>query len=1240
VVAGEAGKLASAALGAKIGAGVGALAGGVGAAPGAAIGGGIGYVIGALSFGAGASIAAQRFEGREVSTGRTIRDTLINLIPGSKLARGVGVGQRIISAGGRQAAIGAGIGAVGTQIETIAEERRLATIGEMTFPTIFGAFLGGGLGAASETTRALVQRYSRMSPARIEKELFKGRPDTSMMDDAINEATNGALNKTGVGLKREVLGFFQGNPTLAKMFPTISLGKRVTGKVREAQDRLAAAPVIGKKDANILDSARERIGDITMPDGLVIARGSARHQEVVNDTISDMLLGRTYRDPISGNEFKGITDMPRWMQPMRREITEVRAQIRAGSQYLIDADAQGKIVLPQRVKAAIQESINTDGYLTTKYQFFNDPGYKPSAAAEKKLLAALMREGRTEGGKAMNATQAKEFIANLQAKRADTSIDGVLRNMVSPFSGPRGQLKQKKVLEKAYAEYLGEVKDPISRVDTTIKNLFRLRSQIEGDTQVGRMLSDQGIARTAAQIPPGQLGNYVPLELSGGSIHRVEAGNQTIFRSVRDTPKDIAASQRGSDELAQSAAERLYVPREAASALTGMYANAIQEMSGNVTENIMLRMFRQGIGLSKFAKVPLNPPAWMIQFYGSWMGIFTNGFNPFNRASGIRGVEAAAQGFNSIGPKFYQRAKNFTMEDIRRFQERGLLNQSVIARDALAAFEGGRQNLPKRVLQKLGAGYSFADDMHRIQQFLMYENTIQKSFGRATSNGQSLFSKAEMADIAETLTHATYQNYSRLPQFLRTLSQYGALSQFASFPLELVRNYWNKAWLSKAMVDGSFVNDMIAEKVQRMVQQGMTEAAARRAVQGAAQQIQPQIAQQGYRMIAAQATAYAGVTATVYGFNRAMGTSREEEKAIRETYLPPWDRASPLALWRTEDGKIHWMNMTYLTEVAQIANTPAAFAQGLIDERSLPQAFAKGAEAFLNPIIGQGPFVTQHLNDAIQNQMPLRDRRISSATNPWENRLERTTWYLGQTFMPGVIREFERATSLTREQPISQTAKRQLGIRVNDTTEEQALRFRTRDIRTDLNTIKGEWGISQYRLAGGELDQAYNRLNQSYKDNFGQLIQVANNLRILGKDNDTIIRELRAAGTASMDALHAVNGKAPDLPRTRPESPAAVWNELSALSPREREQEIRKIVDPRIKRDVMRRHKREIDDTRRGLGEAEKVLRGQDVPTRARHIYMEMQQSDNPQQVLIRYRRMGIVTDDVNRQIRLLQRGN
>lgn len=145
----------------------------------------IGYVGGALGGGALGSIQAQRMTNPngDISIGRVIADSFINLLPASKLTKGA---KTVGDVAKRTAGAGAAIGVGGVTIEKGIDEGRAPTIEELGTAGLTAGVLGGGLGFTGAKFNKAYNKIGGLTPKQIDVVLDPNtKPDVikSMMQD-------------------------------------------------------------------------------------------------------------------------------------------------------------------------------------------------------------------------------------------------------------------------------------------------------------------------------------------------------------------------------------------------------------------------------------------------------------------------------------------------------------------------------------------------------------------------------------------------------------------------------------------------------------------------------------------------------------------------------------------------------------------------------------------------------------------------------------------------------------------------------------------------------------------------------------------------------------------------------------------------------------------------------------------------------------------------------------------------
>jgi hypothetical protein len=164
----------------------------------------IGYVGGGLAGGALGSYQAQKMTNPngEISVGRLIADSFINLLPASKLTKGA---KTVGDVAKRTAGAGAAIGVGGVAIEKGVDEGRLPTIEELGGAGLTSGILGGSLGFTGAKFNKAYNKIGGLTPKQIDTLLD---PDTKpdvirsiMQDTDVSDIRN--MGKALMRLQKE-----------------------------------------------------------------------------------------------------------------------------------------------------------------------------------------------------------------------------------------------------------------------------------------------------------------------------------------------------------------------------------------------------------------------------------------------------------------------------------------------------------------------------------------------------------------------------------------------------------------------------------------------------------------------------------------------------------------------------------------------------------------------------------------------------------------------------------------------------------------------------------------------------------------------------------------------------------------------------------------------------------------------------------------------------------------------------
>ena len=650
----------------------------------------------------------------------------------------------------------------------------------------------------------------------------------------------------------------------------------------------------------------------------------------------------------------------------------------------------------------------------------------------------------------------------------------------------------------------------------------------------------------------------------------------------------------------------LFVSKPVQRAINSLYGMKGDDVTTDYAQNLIADAFQSAVALSKGVKVLANPPSYLVQPYGNLVNIFGQAMNPFKGSA--TGAKLGAGQFKSIA----QRLKSEDISKMKEYKELGVLGEGISVSDMRAGTQGNIGRIIDKPLNFLGKIYSIADVTGRVSVLENNRSFLSDAFPEANLKPETA---KKVKEYAAKMTNATYQNYDYLNQGLKTMSKYGVLGQFAAFSMELIRNQVNQGRLIKKMLDGSFEKEL-----------GIDLGPANSKV----------IATEGAKRLAALTSVYAATTAGLTLWNdRKSGFNERQQQALRESVVPEWDKNKPLAFKKGKDGKVFWTNTSYAVPHAQMI---APVIAGMKEE-STGSAVSKAAETLFEDIGGEGNFVMNAMVPAIQNYNPKTGDPISKDPNKIQNTLERFEWFLDEAFTPGISRELDRALSKTNPQAMSQTLARQSGVRINNTTIEDRARFKINEIKRNLVSISKDYSFQKNKIQGADLESAYEQLNQVYKANAAELSKHVQNYKVLGMNDDQVIRLMRDNGIGADTALNIIDGQDFDLPKIKRDTITDQYAELTG-NDQSKMKQIREISkkNPTLARSLIERHIQVVKDNRLNISERDKAVRslGATDGTRADYIYRQMQKSENPDAVLRSYVKKRLANNQVVVQVKAL----
>lgn len=1119
VILAESAKYAGAAAGSAAG-----LAGGPLAPLSVPTGALLGYGVGAVTGGVAGSIAAQKIEGKEnISYGRVVADTLMNFIPGSKLAKASTVVKRV----GKAAVVGAVLAPAAQAIEKGIETGEMPTLDEAMTTAATGFALGAGLGLTAEATSRIIGKFAGKSAQELDAAIRSGDPDAVTIADAAMANVDPNLTKptTARGFVEEVMNF-----TKANLAPSKVLGKDIMQAVSKAKGTIEAG-----KTGRVINQNIQRVIDAS-PDPI------AAEESAYN-----------YMAGFSTELLSSISKAKTFLDFARERISQYQDE-------LIANHYNGSKTIPKETLQLIEESKNTGDYLTQEYKFFTTPKYQPSEKLRDDLITSLVREGQTP-------KQAEEYVLKLNNKKAGSPDD--LEKFV--YSTPGGILKEKKDLTPELRSYLGEITLTGEKIEGTISKLANLSAYDTADLTIKNLLRSTGVAKIAGE-------------------------------GVDETQYTRLNLRRG---LAKEGGDDLYVPNHIQKSINSLYGAQLDNSSTTFAGKVLKDVFGTAAGLFKVEKVLASPGAHANQAYGQVASLVSQGINPFKNFK-----TNVAIGSSQFGPV----ASRLNIDDLKfrtRAIELGMLQEGVASSDIHRSFnQGPIGSAVRTVTGPVGKAFSIADIGYRMRAWDSNMEMIRKIFPQADGK--------MVEEAAAAITHDTYPNYDKLNKSLRELSTYGAIGQFASFKLELMRNTYNQAVLAKNLVNGSFVKEMSE-------QLGVPEPTGNAALN------------EGLKRMAGLSVVLGATAGGISMFNRTVGgVTKEKEQALKESVLAPYEQNTIMAMNLSKDAsKVSHTQVSYLIPQADIVG-PMMAASG---SGTFKEAVANSFEAATSGLEGEGVLFFKSVYQALDNYNPKREEKISFKPEGVENKLERIGFVTSQ-FTPSFVKQWKDTHRAVDPKPMSEFALNVTGVRTRTTKIDDGVGFKIRSIKGNFAGLSHEYNSAKKRYVGEELNQAYQGINQDYQNNSKDLIKHAKNLRILGKSEDQVIQILRDNGMGATSILNAVDGKVDNLPEFARVTPTSEFEKLQGKSFKEKVVAIRGIEDLVMQKALVAKLKDEEQMKRSNISEKDKTILGLGAVdgTRAKYLLDQMNQSPDPDGALKQFVKRGLVDQTVIYQIKQLQK--
>jgi hypothetical protein len=1161
-----------------------------------------GYILGAIGGGVSGSIAAQKIEGAsDIDYGRVTIDTLLNLIPGSKIGKAGGKLAKVTGTiAKRPIASGVAIGGLATPAYMAVEEaggKEDYSLKDYLIGAGTSAALGGGLGVAEKGLTAGIRKIRNKTPDEINKLIEAGDPTTIDLVDTLTAGlTPDDLKMAPANFKGSVSEYISNatKATASKVVPTRVIGYDATTAAKKA-----------KASVEAVEGTATNIG------GRIDSYLDANPQ---------------YRDDAIA--FLDGEDRPDLPPELLDQLVFGRSKIRAEQQRMIDLHNSGEKLLPNNRAEVIEDSLNRGDYLTRGYEFFQNPNYTPSPekydALKRRLTTGLTDEmkdarmkefignykmpreeaerirrfhGIAPGGEGKSnaayqrdikasSTPSKDRIAAFQKKLDEekmteeeankylAELQLKMKGNPTEFSafmqgkGTPNVLKQRKVVSQELEDYLGLITQPGQRVKSTISVLNRINEYNESDARIAKSLLDSGMAVKASD-PNFQQG-LQPLKLKRGD--------------------------------AMFDGEPLFVDPYTQNAINKVYAGGVEEQSNLLAARLMGDIYETAVSGLKSAKVLGNLSSYLIQAPSNLAATLGAGMNPALGLGNAVKMALGTLGGTKLGSlpvikRFANEAPPITLQKFEDYKKRGMITGNIAYEDLKAGLQGKRIG---KVLEKVtnvpGRVYSLPDNIFRVVNYENNMHVLKKMMPTATDE--------QIKEMGARLTTKTYPNYDSISPELKALSRAGVMPQFVTYSLEFARTQFEQAKAIRDMMNGTLVAKLGDEfKDIPVNQSAMKKEAAKRAV--------------------TMAAAYAAATYGLNQFNRETFTE-EEERAYRDTVAAEFERDKPLLLYRKKDGSIGSVNTSVYLPQTILANPVMSILRG----ENAEEGTGNLLKVLGTELVGEGSFALQAGTSMISGRDFETGELISNAPSTMGQVADRSANF-AKEFIPSTITALQRPDRTTQEK-----VTRQLGIREEKRTIPEGFGFKARLVNEAVKNIKSTISGHQYALKDGRITpEQYESLvaneQANYAGNMQKMLAHVDNLRTLGETDETIIPMLKDANFSSSDTLNLIDGKLVPFDPTKEKTTSEMLDEIAGKNDAETRQNIRDFIkkDPIVGERILGAYKDRMRNQGIVLSPKEALLAGLPTDEKVARLFPEIQSSRDPQAAIRRLVKKKILTE-------------
>tara|TARA_R110000787_G_scaffold20024_3_gene59413 strand:+ start:2782 stop:6945 length:4164 start_codon:yes stop_codon:yes gene_type:complete len=881
----------------------------------------------------------------------------------------------------------------------------------------------------------------------------------------------------------------------------------------------------------------------------------------------------------------------------------------------------------------IKKSEDKGNYYKKTYMLFKDKNLKPTEKMKKDVVDEVLgnpklrkfyEEGGTEDFRVETAVyrELQGYIDNSAARGGKSLI--------------RGPLMERRTLPKSVKAFLGGELIETSGagadvIRSTLTSLGTLTNRLNTENSIAKLLIGSNLAKTAPDgafnVPRNIFSDkhkrnvFIDIMQKSENLKKKFKGKIPITSDDKYDALMLERFEKIGEEaeglgpllvkLRSTESAPIYVTQEMSDVLNRgfqQFENAAMDAAMAPFEIVKTGLkdtWKAMSALTKFTKVITSLQTYSTAFMGAaWQGML-NGVRVARDPKGF--ARAAGFGLSQVGGFTSRFAPEYHKNRMSLYKELGLLPSNVVTSDIMDTLKSGGGRITKMLsdnpgVKVLGRLYSSMDTAMRISVFENNVKLLEKAIPKSTATqtrgkGTTMEFEKMIENAAAIMTNETYNNYGRISQIIKELSQWGLLDPFVAFQTELARTTYNSGKHIYQVIGSNKIGGGNYKKFLTDI--GITRSSVDQMTPKQVSILKREFAE---RAVAFGAIVGVGGYAVPKMWNGMYGTSEEELEDLKTADIPHWDKDKTLiANYDPETKKGFYMNYSYLMPYELMGRIYEVGTNG--------KPFEDAVNFMKSEYLGEGNFVARAAAQSILGK-DERGKSISLSANKGEQLLDRTAYFLDQAFTPGISKEAKNWVDKDRD--VKVLLQKLVGIRWREIDLEKDASYKVYGANQAAENLSKEY-TRVYRsflnedISEEQKNKDYEKFNRQRVIQFKEMRDVYDSMINLGYTRDELAKLFNSQYKVSAENVLNLSNNLykpiSEIP-TSELSTGKIYQSIPGDTPTEKAKMLYKgreeIANPVLFKRLMMYTRQQEKILRSGVSEEDKLLMSMDSEERVR----------------------------------------